>query len=266
MATRTTFEVGPMRIRILDDGLFITDSGNLFGGNRKARIRGAMHAVLIEMGSDLVLLDAGFGAELPEALAGRYELKRETSLMDGIEQAGRTAEDVTHVLLSHLDADHVGWALEPRSFRNATIYVQQAALKEARGMPEKDGRRLAVPSVERGVEEGWCVLLDGDAEVLPGIRVEVRVGHSEGHQIVWIEDGEDAALFTADLAPSKLFLNPDTIAGVDTDPAAARRNRIEVLSEAESRNAPVILYHEPKEFLVRIRRTEQSFVGEPIAE
>jgi glyoxylase-like metal-dependent hydrolase (beta-lactamase superfamily II) len=264
LATEATFDVGTMRIRILDDGVFITDAGNLFGGSRKMRIRGAMHAVLVEAGDDLVLIDAGFGPELPEALAGRYELRREKSLMDKLEEAGHTAEDVTHVILSHLDADHVGWALKPPSFPNATVHVQEAALEEARNMPEGDGRREAVSAVERGVEEGWCELQSGSGEVVPGIRVEVRAGHSAGHQIAWIEAGDDAALYTADLAPAKIWLNPDLISGGDTDPGAARRNRIEVLEEAESRNAPVILYHEPGDFLVNIRRTEKGFEGVPI--
>src|ERR687893_861972 len=182
-----------LRIHILDDGVFITDAGNLFGGSRKMRIRGAMHAVLVETGADLVLIDAGFGPELPEALADRYELKRENSLMDHLEEAGHAAEDVTHVVLSHLDADHVGWALSPPSFPNATVYVQEDALEEARNMPESDGRRAAVPALERGVEEGWCELQSGGGELVPGIWVEVRSGHSAGHQIAWIGSGGGAA-------------------------------------------------------------------------
>ncbi len=264
MATGTTFDVGQMRVHILDDGVFVTDAGNLFGGSRKATIKGAMHPVLIEAGDDLVLIDAGFGPELPEILVGRYELRREENLLDHLDELGYTAGDVTHVILSHLDADHVGWALGPPSFPSATVYVQEAALEEARQMPEKDGRRAAVPAVENGVEDGWCELLDSDGDVLPGVRVEVRAGHSEGHQIVWLGEGEDQALYTGDLAPAKIWLDPDLIAGVDTDPEAARRNRIEVLSAAESRDAPVILYHEPEDCLVKIRKTEDGFEAVPI--
>ncbi len=51
---------------------------------------------------------------------------------------------------------------------------------------------------------------------------------------------------------------------MDTDPEAARRNRIEVLEEAESRGATVILYHEPRDFLVNIQRTERGFQATPI--
>ena len=255
-----------MRVHILDDGVFVTDAGNLFGGSRKASIKGAMHPVLVESGEDLALIDAGFGPELPEMLVGRYELRRDENLLEHLGEAGYSAADVTHVILSHLDPDHVGWALNPPSFPNATVYVQEAALEEARQMPEKDGRRAAVPAVQRGVEEGWCELLDEDGDVLPGIRVEVRSGHSAGHQIVWIGDGDDAALYTGDLAPAKIWLNPDLIAGVDTDPEAARNNRIEVLSAAEERGAPVILYHEPGDCLVKVRSKDGRFEAVPIGD
>jgi glyoxylase-like metal-dependent hydrolase (beta-lactamase superfamily II) len=263
LATVRSFEVGSTKVHILDDGVFVTDAGNLFGGSRKARIKGAMRPVLVEAGDDLVLIDAGFGPELPEVLVGRYELRRDEDLMDHLKEAGYAAEDVTHVVLSHLDPDHVGWGLNPPSFPNATVYVQRAALEEAREMPEGDGRREAVPAVEKGVEEGWCELLEGDGEVVPGIRVEVRSGHSEGHQIVWIGPEETPALYTADLAPARIWLDPNLIAGVDTDPEAARRNRIEVLTEADSKNAPVILYHEPSDFLVTIKETDKGFTGTP---
>lgn len=263
MAAETSFKVGQLRVHILDDGVFVTDAGNLFGGSRKARIKGAMHPILVEAGDDLALIDAGFGPELPEILVGRYELNRDRNLLDLLDDAGYTADDVTHVILSHLDADHVGWALGTPSFPNATVYVQEAALEEARQMPEEDGRRAAVPAVEMGVEEGWCELLDGDGDVLPGVRVEVRAGHSAGHQIVWLGEGDDLALYTGDLAPAKIWLDPNLIAGVDTDPEAARKNRIEVLTEAEERDAPVILYHEPEDFLVKVRSKGEGFEAVP---
>ena len=136
MATETAFEVGAMRVRILDDGVFVTDAGNLFGGSRKMRIRGAMHAVLVEATEALVLIDAGFGPELPDALVGRYELRREKSLMGQLGEAGHSAQVITHVILSRLDADNLGCALQPPNVPSATIYVQEDALEHRRGMPE----------------------------------------------------------------------------------------------------------------------------------
>jgi glyoxylase-like metal-dependent hydrolase (beta-lactamase superfamily II) len=108
-------------------------------------------------------------------------------------------------------------------------------------------------------------LLDGDAEIVPGVSVQVRSGHAEGHQIVWIGAGDERALYTADLAPAKIWLDPDLISGVDTDPEAARKNRIEVLEEAESSGSPVILYHEPSGALVKVNRNDEGkFEANPI--
>ncbi|MGI8650831.1 MAG: MBL fold metallo-hydrolase, partial [Rubrobacter sp.] len=251
------------RLWVLEDGLFITDAGNIFGdtGGRKVKIRGAMHCVLYEGNDGLTLVDAGFGPEVPEELEGRYEIRRETSLPEAISQTGHSPEDVSLIVLSHLDPDHVGWALHSGSFPNAKVVAQGAALEEARRMSEGDGRRLAVPLVEAGIEEGWFELLDGDSEVTAGVRVEVRSGHSEGHQVVWISD---EVLFSADLAPSRIFLDPDLIAGVDTDPEAARRNRIEVLSQAERDGAMVVLYHEPKSPLVTVKKGAKGFEATPV--
>src|SRR5215213_9704983 len=112
------FYVGATKVHVLGDGTFTTSAGNLFGKGARQKIKGAMHAVLVATGEALVLLDAGFGPELPEYLEGRYELDREKNLMDRLREAGYAAEDVTHVVLSHLDADHIGWALNPPSFPN----------------------------------------------------------------------------------------------------------------------------------------------------
>lgn len=261
---RNTLQLGDITIRVLDDGMFITDAGNLFGGSGNTKIKGAMRPVLIETGESLVLLDAGFGAELPESLEGRYELRREETLVESLERAGHTTEDVTHVVLSHLDPDHVGWALRPRGFPNARVLAQRAAVEEAKSLPEESSRREIAPIFEEGVAEGWCEFMEGDDEVVPGVRAQVRSGHAEGHQIFWIGTGDDRVLFTADLAPAKIWLDPELIAGVDTDPKAARKNRIEVLTEAAEREAPVILYHEPKDFLVRVRRKGEGFKGVPL--
>lgn len=262
---RESLKIGEYEVYTLDDGIFTTGAGELLGDDSlRAKIRGALRPVLVVTGEAIVLIDSGFGPEVPEELQESYDLRRrDGDLMDDLRELDYEPGDVTHLILSHLDPDHAGWAFESRNFPNATVYIQQAALDEARGFREGHPRQAVAAAASRAVEEGWCAVLDGDSEITPGVRTEVRSGHAAGHQMVWIEYGNEAALFTGDLAPSKIFLNPDTIAGVDTDPEAARRNRIEVLTEAVERGAPVILYHEPNDSLVQLRRTEKGFEAIP---
>ena len=85
----SVLNVGSVEVRVLDDGVFITNAGNLFGPKAKrAKIKGAMRPVLVRSGDALVLLDAGFGPELPEVLVGRYELRRQEYLVDRLRVAG----------------------------------------------------------------------------------------------------------------------------------------------------------------------------------
>lgn len=264
MLIETTLDSGRLRAFILDDGIFITAAGRLFGpGSIKARIKGALHPILVLTGSHLTLLDSGFGPDIPDNLRDHYELNREQTLMSGLQELGYSPKDISRVILSHMDADHTGWALSARYFPNATVYVQQAALDEALSLPPGRSRHEHAAAAEQAVREGWCELLNGDGVLTSGIRVEVRPGHAAGHQVTWLESGDEAILFTADLAPSRIFLNPDLISSADSDPETARRNRIEVLSEAEARRAPVILYHELSRPLVKIQRTEKGFEGIP---
>jgi len=52
-------------------------------------------------------------------------------------------------------------------------------------------------------------LLDGDAEVLPGVRVIATPGHTVGHQSVVIEaDGEEVLIGDAAYTPA-LYATPD---------------------------------------------------------
>lgn len=248
-----------LELAVLDDGEFITDAGELMGGGMKARIRGAMHPVLVETGGELVLLDAGFGPEIPDTLKEKYELRRKKTLPQNVEEAGYSPQDVTRIVLSHLDADHVGWAIRSDAFPEATVYAQRAALEEARSLPEGSGRGEAAPELERLA--GRYELLEGGTEIAPGVRAELREGHAGGHQVFWL--GEDEALFTADLAPARIWLDPDLISSADTQPELSRENRVEVLGRASELGIPVILYHEPEECVVEVRREGEGFTASP---
>ena len=105
---QNSLDVGSSKVHVLDDGIFTTDAGNLFGGSAKnAKIKGAMHAVLVDTGEALVLLDAGFGPELPEYLEDRYELDLVVENLRGghdtwdlplLIAAGEVARDLGHAL------------------------------------------------------------------------------------------------------------------------------------------------------------------------
>ena len=88
------------------------------------------HCLLIESAQGLVLVDTGFGTEDVRNPAGRIpgffralnrpNLKEEHTALRQIQALGYRAEDVRHIVITHLDFDHAGGISD---FPQATVHV-----------------------------------------------------------------------------------------------------------------------------------------------
>jgi len=144
-----------------------------------------------------VVVDLGF-TESVGTSRGRQFLRCPSR---GLAEIGIDCARVEHVILSHFHYDHVGnYALFPR----ATFYVQEAE------MTFYTGRHARQTAFRRSVEiddicalvrlnyEGRVVFVDGEREILPGIRVVKVGGHTAGMQIVTVHTGRGQAVLASD--------------------------------------------------------------------
>ncbi len=103
---------------------------------------------------------------------------------------GVPLDEVALVINTHLHFDHCGGN---RLFPGTPIYVQRAEREAAR---EPD---YTIPEwVE--FEGASYVELDGEAEILPGIRVLPTPGHTPGHQSVLVDTDEGLVIVGGDVA------------------------------------------------------------------
>ncbi len=154
-----------------------------------------VHAFLLRTPAGIVLVDAGIGdlGRPPYAVPGRIE--------EELAAAGVDAEDVLHVVLTHLHADHAGGTTRPDGaprFPNALHHVHPAdwsffALVDD---PADVGAREAMTVLE---EAGMLDLTPEDREILPGVRTLHAPGHTPGHRCVLVEDGPFRMLLAGDL-------------------------------------------------------------------
>lgn len=162
----------------------------------QARIEPCL-AYLVVHPQGQVLFDTGMGSD-PEVDA-RYHPTR-VSLKSALAAAGSRLDEVRMVANCHLHFDHCGGNPE---FPGTPIFVQRAELEAAR---TTEGYTLPnlidLPGLTHQA-------LDGEAEILPGVRLIPTPGHSPGHQslVVSRDDGtlvvagqshEDASSFAAD--------------------------------------------------------------------
>ncbi len=106
------------------------------------------------------------------------------------------------VVNTHLHGDHIGGN---HLFAGTTIYVQRRELEDARS---QDGYTIREWLDAPGV--GY-VPVDGEHELLPGIRLLPAPGHTAGTQIVVVETGGRPIVIGGDVAVwHGEFDEPDT--------------------------------------------------------
>ena len=102
-------------------------------------------------------------------------------------------ERVTVVVLTHLHHDHCGGN---RLFPGIPLHVQRRELELARGEePYTVPEWVDFPGAT-------YVEHDGEAEIVPGIRVIPAPGHSDGHQVVVVETDDGPVVLGGDVGHS----------------------------------------------------------------
>jgi len=100
---------------------------------------------------------------------------------------------VTVVVNTHLHFDHCGGN---RLFPGVPIHVQRQELADARTQEGYTIREWVDFPGATYVEH------DGEAEILPGVRLVPAPGHSAGHQIVVVETDEGPVVLGGDVGYS----------------------------------------------------------------
>jgi glyoxylase-like metal-dependent hydrolase (beta-lactamase superfamily II) len=148
---------------------------------------------VLRNGAATIVVDTGFH---PEAGARRGR----TTLCppgEALRLIGVEPETVPMVILTHLHYDHTGnleW------FPDAELVVQRSELEFWSG-PAARHEQLA-PLIEPGeierIAAGRLRLLDGDAEIAPGIQAICVGGHSPGQTVLVVETAGGPAVIASD--------------------------------------------------------------------
>jgi N-acyl homoserine lactone hydrolase len=159
-----------------------------------------VHGFVVMHPKGAVLVDTGVGG--PDRVLTDWRVVNRTAA-DALGDHDLVPGDIAFVVNTHLHFDHCG---QNAVFGHAPFYVQRAELDRAR----RESRWL---TDWFDFANARFELLDGDAEVLPGVRVIATPGHTVGHQSVVIEgDGEELLIGDAAYTPA-IYARPDAAAG-----------------------------------------------------
>lgn len=107
--------------------------------------------------------------------------------------------DIGYLIHTHLHMDHAG---QDYLLPNARIVVQRREIQNAAApniFPVQFYDRL---NIARIVSDFWTRVdvLDGDAELFPGIRAVVTPGHTPGHQMIYVDTASGTTIIAGDAA------------------------------------------------------------------
>jgi N-acyl homoserine lactone hydrolase len=182
-----------------------------------------VHGFVVTHPGGAVLVDTGVGGP-PDVLNDWRVVNR--SVADALADLDMSPADIGLVINTHLHFDHCG---QNAVFQHAPVYVQRAELSRA----ERESPGLYDWF---GFMNARFELLDGDAEILPGLSVLATPGHTVGHQCVVVSDA-DVLIGDAAYTPV-LYSDPSLearVPGQAADPVAFRESLSRVRSLSPER-------------------------------
>ncbi|HVQ45327.1 MAG TPA: MBL fold metallo-hydrolase [Gemmatimonadales bacterium] len=303
MTLQQSFTIGRLRCHTLEGGRQRLDGGAMFGvvprtlwktriePDDRNRIPLAMRCVLVEHPDGLVLIDTALGNKEDTKFLDIYGVENQglegaTQLEDALASAGFLPRDVKWVINTHLHFDHAGGNTtmdpdlenDPRrhirmTFPNATYVVQRGELEFARHTNERTRASYLPHNFDPVAAADRWRLLEGDGEILPGIRARVTPGHVPWHQVLLIESGGETAVFVGDLFPTTAHLPLPWIMGYDLEPLRTLESKRAFLAEAVAGGWRMIFEHDPRVAMGRpvregkgIELRELSAAPEPAAQ
>lgn len=243
------------------------DGGAMFGNVPRAlwsrwmvpdndhRIELATRGLLVpDLDGKAVLFETGIGVFFEPAMRERYGVfQDEHVLLDSLDGAGTSHEDIDVVVLSHLHFDHAGGLLAawqdgtvPRLlFPNARFLVGDDAWQRA-CHPHARDRASFVPELPALLEaSGRLELVVDDHSPTLGDAVHFHFshGHTPGLMLSQI-GGDGGVLFISDLAPGRPWVHLPVTMGYDRYPETLIDEKRRALDLALTRDLRVCFTHD----------------------
>lgn len=193
---------------------------------------------VLKLNDKLIMCDAGGGDQIqafnPQSLfiSGR--------LLANMRSAGIDPGKIETILVSHFHPDHIFGLLQKRTnapvFPNAEIIVPAAEYKfwtDPSLISRLPQKRKPLAQRIQGVIPLWKNVLpvEGEDEVVPGIRFVSAPGHTPGHTAFHVSSGREQLMISGDTAyvPALCAAHPGWHGVFDQNPSLAETSRRRLL-------------------------------------
>lgn len=259
----TGFRIGEFELTWLNGGSFELDGGAMFGvvpkvlwqkkypANAENCIRLNAWPILVRTPAALVLIESGLGNKLTDKQKKIYRVQEDWSVLAELEQLGIARQDIDLVILTHYDFDHAGGVIMQEGENLALTFP-----KARHVLQRKEWDDVLNPN-SRTINTYWKVnnelmrnsgkldLVEGESEIVQGIRVIHTGGHNGGHQIVSMASQGETGLHLGDLLPTHIHANPLWVMAYDNFPMDAIALKEKWIKAGIAQQSWFTFYHDP---------------------
>lgn len=274
--------LGEIEVRFLPAGNFWLDGGAMFGvvpktlwakrttPDEQNRIKLRANCLVVRAAGKNILIETGNGTKWDAKLRGIYGLDAKDHLGQELSAVGVAPEKIDIVINTHLHFDHAGGntrTVDERdvpAFANAEYVVQRGELEHALHPSERDRASYFPDRFVPVVEAGQWSLVEGDAEIVPGISVIRIPGHNADIQAVKISGGGRTILCAADMLPTRHHLPLAWVTGYDLYPLQSLESKRKWLAEIVNKGWVAAFGHDPEFAAATLHERNGKLEFEPV--
>ena len=259
---------GEITLTWLKGGVTFLDGGAMFGvvpkplwskkypPNDRNQIELPTEPILVQTEGRNILIESGIGqGKLNEKQKRNFGVVEESEIKASLSVLGLKPEDIDTVLMTHLHFDHACGLTEYQDgqlisvFPNAKIITSETEWNEMRN-PNIRSRNTYWKENWEPIE-GQAEPFAGECRITDQIRMIHTGGHSDGHSIIVIEQGEDTLIHMADLMPTHAHANVLWVMAYDDYPMDSIEAKQRWMKYGLERNALFTFYHDAYHRAVR---------------
>jgi glyoxylase-like metal-dependent hydrolase (beta-lactamase superfamily II) len=273
---------GDIEVRYLDGGGFRLDGGAMFGvvpkplwekkspPDEKNRIRMRANSLLVRAAGKTIVVETGNGTKWNAKQRVIYAVEDGNPLIAALGKAGVQPDDVDLVINTHLHFDHAGGNAHISgnrpvpTFRHGRYIVQREEFEHAQNPTDRDRASYFPENFQPITEADQWDLIDGNAEILPGIFVERIPGHNADMQAVKIVAGGKKLVFVADLFPTRHHIPLPWIMAYDLYPLQTLETKRKWLPRLVNEGWITVFGHDPDFAAATLHQQNDKIEIEPV--
>lgn len=225
----------------------------------------AMRCLLIEDGDRLILIDNGLGNKQDAKFFSYYYPHGDDSLLNSLNAAGFSADDVTDMFLTHLHFDHCGGGVFydgdrlALTFKNATYWSNEDHWKWATQPNPREKASFLKENILPVQESGQLAFINaGEKSPFDSFDIIYVSGHTDKMMIPRIRIGDKVVCYMADLLPSVGHIPLPYVMGYDTRPLITLEEKEKFMNEAADRQYVLFFEHDSVNECCTVKRTEKG--------